>query len=103
LACRASGVARFASASTGASVVAPGYGGTLDVPAPFDRALHPALTALGADRGARQVIMNATDRIVVDFEGAAVDVDTPGDLAALTRASPPDLPELSSTVAPCAL
>jgi len=71
---------------TGAAVVACAYGGTLGVPALFDRSLFPELQALEGDRGAKSVIARHLDRTVqVPFPRGVIDVDTPADRARLLR------------------
>jgi molybdenum cofactor cytidylyltransferase len=60
------------------------------VPAILPRPLFPALRRLTGDRGARDLLNGAGGRIDVvgvDMPEAAVDIDTPGDLAKLSRRS----------------
>jgi len=58
----------------------------LGVPAIFPRRLFTELLALTGDRGARAVIERHREAVVaVDCEHAALDVDTPADVAALGR------------------
>lgn len=64
-------------------IVAAGFAGTAGVPAILPRGTWPALAALTGDQGARTVIAEAADRIVVPLPNAARDVDTPDDLAGL--------------------
>lgn len=67
-------------------IVAARYGGTTGAPAIFPSDLFPALAALEGDLGARTVLSSHVDRVVaVRMPTAAIDVDTPADLA--TRAS----------------
>ena len=65
------------------TIVATAYAGTVGVPALLPRATFARLATLGGDRGAR-VLFNDPDLVIVSvpFEGAAIDVDTPADLAA---------------------
>lgn len=75
-----------ALAAIDAPIVATGYRGIAGVPAAFAPELIPELLALRGDRGARAVIekhRHAT--VVVDFENAAIDIDTEGDVVALSR------------------
>jgi CTP:molybdopterin cytidylyltransferase MocA len=75
-----------ALASIDAPIVATGYRGIAGVPAVFAPELIPELLALRGDRGARTVIEAHRDAtVVIEFEDAAIDIDTEGDVAALTR------------------
>lgn len=66
----------------GARIVACEYAGTVGVPALFSRDLFDELLALRADAGAKQVIArHGADVVRVPFPGAALDLDTPEDLA----------------------
>jgi CTP:molybdopterin cytidylyltransferase MocA len=72
------------------AVVASRYRGRYGVPAILPRPLFPALRRLTGDRGARDLLNGAGGRIDVvgvDMPEAAVDIDTPGDLAKLSRRS----------------
>lgn len=70
-------------------IIATAYGGTAGVPAVFPRDSFAALCALEGDRGAKGLIESAGDSLVlVDFEGAAVDVDRPRDLARIRHRFP---------------
>lgn len=61
-------------------IVATGYSGIAGIPAVFAPELAEALLDLRGDRGARGVIeANAGQTLVVPFEDAAFDVDTPDD------------------------
>lgn len=61
-------------------VVASRYGGTFGAPAIFPRAVFPMLEALSGDRGAKSVIGQLADSILVDVPGAELDIDRPEDL-----------------------
>lgn len=64
--------------------VACAYGGGLGVPALFPSADFPALGRLRGDRGARDILRAAPERVVpVPFPDGAVDVDRPEDAARL--------------------
>jgi molybdenum cofactor cytidylyltransferase len=70
------------------AVVASHYRGRYGVPAILPRTVFPALRRLTGDRGARDLLNGAGGRIDivgVDMPEAAVDIDTPGDLAELRR------------------
>jgi molybdenum cofactor cytidylyltransferase len=65
-------------------IVAAHYAGTAGVPALFPREDFPALSALRGDAGARVLLQRGGDRIVrVALHSAAIDIDTPEDLAKL--------------------
>lgn len=64
-------------------IVAASYAGTIGAPAVFPSDLFPELAALEGDRGARTVLSSHPERVVaVHMPTAAIDVDTPLDLAA---------------------
>lgn len=64
----------------GVPIVAASYGGTVGVPAVFDRSLFGELCALHGDAGAKAVIeARRSDCRVVPIPAASTDVDTPGD------------------------
>lgn len=70
------------------SAVASRYAGTTGVPAIFPATDFPALVALDGDRGARALLAEkGDDLLLVDLPEAAADVDTPADLEALDGAS----------------
>ncbi len=70
----------------GADVVAARYNGTLGVPAIFKRSLFTALTALDPATGARSLLRDPGRQVIAfDLPEAAVDVDTPEDLAPFSR------------------
>ncbi len=61
-------------------VVASRFGATFGAPAIFPRAVFPMLAALRGDRGAKSVIEQLADSILVDVPGAELDIDRPEDL-----------------------
>ena len=68
------------------SMVASVYGQQVGVPAIFPRAFFSELAQLRGDQGARAIIeRNAYRLIRVPVPNAAIDLDTPEDLAALTE------------------
>jgi CTP:molybdopterin cytidylyltransferase MocA len=67
-------------------IVATRSRGIIGAPALFGSALFGDLETLTGDSGARRIIERAGDAVVaIDCEEAALDVDTPADLAAATR------------------
>lgn len=65
-------------------IVASRYGGSLGTPALFARGVWHELNALGADTGAKPVILRDPTRVaVVDFPQGAWDVDAQADAARL--------------------
>lgn len=71
------------------AIVASQYAGTLGPPIVFPKEDFEALRALAGDCGARSVVAGAANRVIpVKFEGAAVDIDRPEDLAALDANAP---------------
>jgi molybdenum cofactor cytidylyltransferase len=69
-----------------AQAVACAYAGAVGVPALFPRAWFPALAALHGDRGARGVLeARRAELREVPFPEGGVDLDTPEDLARLSR------------------
>jgi molybdenum cofactor cytidylyltransferase len=74
-----------------APIVAAEYNGTLGVPALFRRELFATLASLPPDAGARHVLRDSGfDVTPFPLPDAAMDIDTPDDLAAL-RAQPNSL------------
>jgi molybdenum cofactor cytidylyltransferase len=66
------------------TIVASSYAGTLGTPAIFPRAAFPQLEALRGDKGARSVILKPPCAMMdVNFEGGAIDIDSPADLTEL--------------------
>lgn len=71
--------------ATGSHVVASTYGGSLGVPALFDRSLFAELARLEGAGGAKQVIKrHASEAHFLPFPNGEVDVDTPDDFSRLT-------------------
>jgi len=69
----------------GALAVAPTYRGRRGNPVLLDRTLFPQLLALTGDAGARGVLQDLGERLVLiesPDDGVLFDVDTPGDLQA---------------------
>lgn len=72
----------------GAALVAPRYHGQRGHPVGFSSEFGPVLRALQGDRGARNLLARHADRLQcleVDDPGILRDVDTPADLAIITR------------------
>jgi molybdenum cofactor cytidylyltransferase len=68
------------------SIVASVYGQHVGVPAIFPRPFFSELMQLRGDQGARAILERNAYRLVrVPMPNAAVDLDTPEDLAALTE------------------
>ncbi len=66
------------------SIAAARYAGRNGVPAIFTRHHFPTLAALTGDSGARELLNGNSERIeTVDAPELAVDLDTPGDYAAI--------------------
>lgn len=73
-----------AFADAPAAIAACAFSDALGPPAVFGAAHFEALASLGGDRGARALLESHRDGVrVVPFEGAARDIDTPEDYAAL--------------------
>lgn len=65
-------------------IVATAFAGTTGPPVLFPRGAFTALGRLSGDRGAKRVLEDpAFDVRTVPFEDAAIDIDTPADLAGL--------------------
>lgn len=64
-------------------VAAASFAGGLGPPAVLPRSLWPACATLHGDRGARDIITAALDRVEVPMASAALDVDTQADLTRL--------------------
>ena len=65
-------------------IVATAFSGTLGPPVLFPRGAFAALSGLSGDEGARSVLRDPQfDVRTIPFEDAAVDIDTPSDLAQL--------------------
>ena len=72
-------------AAAGRGVAAAAYDGRLGVPAVFPRRLWPALLRLQGDRGAR-ALLEQGPATAVPIAAAAIDLDTPAELAAMRAA-----------------
>lgn len=71
---------------TNKPIVASHYSGTLGIPALFACAIFPELENLPDASGAKPVIAADPSRVAaIDFPEGAIDIDTPGDLAALPK------------------
>jgi len=73
------------------NVINPDYGGRRGNPVLIDRTLFPQLLALTGDAGARGVLQDLGERLVLiesPNDGVLFDVDEPGDLSTLTTAHP---------------
>jgi CTP:molybdopterin cytidylyltransferase MocA len=66
----------------GAPIVASRYTNILGAPAIFDRSKWPLLAQLTGDQGAGKLLY-AESVVAIDWDGGAVDVDTPADAEAL--------------------
>lgn len=74
----------IAAFHSGARIVASGYDGLAGVPAVFGREHAPALMGLTGDAGAGAWLRGRLpDVTIVPLDGAALDLDTPEDLARL--------------------
>ncbi len=67
-------------------IAAAGFNERLGPPVIIPRAFWPQLAALRGDQGARSLLEWHTERATVDMPHAALDVDTPEDLARLEAA-----------------
>jgi molybdenum cofactor cytidylyltransferase len=65
------------------------YAGASGVPAIFPASTWPALRAIEGDRGAKGLLAGLPDVSAVAMPHAALDVDTPADLATCPGAAPP--------------
>lgn len=73
-------------------IIACTYGGTLGVPALFDRSFFPSLLALPDEQGAKHLFSAHADEIArVEFPQGTLDIDTPADLRAITLSGPPEI------------
>ena len=72
-----------------AAIVAARYDGRLGVPALFRREIFPLLASLPAASGARQLLRHSGLRVEpFPLPEAAIDIDTPADLAAVSGMRP---------------
>jgi molybdenum cofactor cytidylyltransferase len=73
-------------AASDRSIVAARYAGRHGAPALFLREHFPTLTALTGEEGARELLNGDPSRVAsVDLPLLALDLDTPADVAALSR------------------
>ena len=73
---------------TESDIVATSYADTTGVPALFARSCFDSLTELEGDRGARALLDDTRfSSQTIDFEDAAVDIDTAEDLARISRSA----------------
>ncbi len=72
------------AAQDGAIPVACAYGDSLGIPAIFPVRLFPALLALEGDQGAKPILLRE-NTVSLPFPDGTRDLDTPEDLARLTR------------------
>ncbi|SHI89136.1 molybdenum cofactor cytidylyltransferase [Hymenobacter daecheongensis DSM 21074] len=80
---------RDTHAATGRPIVATEYAGTRGVPVLFGAVVLPLLRALADEAGAAQLLRQHPRLVAaVPFAGAAVDVDTPAQYAALLATEP---------------
>jgi CTP:molybdopterin cytidylyltransferase MocA len=77
-------------------IAASRYAGALGVPAIFPREHFASLLALTGDRGARMLVRSDA-RAFVDWQGGALDVDTPRQLS---RATAPKRPRIRRGASP---
>ena len=79
-----------ASSHGGATIAAAAYAETIGVPAVFGRAHFDALCSFPAEAGAAGLLRQADARVHrVAMPEAAVDIDTPNDLAQLYQGATP--------------
>jgi molybdenum cofactor cytidylyltransferase len=68
------------------SIVASAYGGTLGIPALFDKSLFPQLLDLQGDMGAKKLIQGFPERVSsVNFPKGEIDIDTVSEYEKLTE------------------
>jgi molybdenum cofactor cytidylyltransferase len=67
-------------------IVASAYGGTLGIPALFEKSLFPQLLDLQGDTGAKHLIMEHPEKVAaVNFPEGNIDVDTEGEYEQLIK------------------
>lgn len=71
---------RAAFIDMGADVIAAKYNDVAGVPALFSTRLFPALSALDGKKGAREIIRDSPDAVMIPLPEAAIDIDTVSDL-----------------------
>ena len=68
-------------------IVATAFAGTSGPPVLFGSGCFPELVSLRGDNGGRRLLSDPRYNVkLVEFEAAAIDVDTPGDLESLRGA-----------------
>jgi molybdenum cofactor cytidylyltransferase len=66
-------------------IVASRYSGIAGIPAIFPASQFASLVALQGDQGARHLLRESKSPVMmIDLEGGELDIDSPGDLAAIT-------------------
>jgi len=66
-------------------IIACSYAGTVGVPALFSRHNFEYLTALKGEKGAKKILQQfSADVATIDFNGGAIDIDTPADFEKLS-------------------
>lgn len=71
-------------ASVGCGIVACTYGGTVGVPALFDKVYFDKLVSLEGESGAKKILHQFADDVAsINFPGGAIDIDTPEDFERL--------------------
>ncbi len=71
---------------TGKNIIACRYAGTIGVPVLFTRAFFPHLMKLRDDEGAKKIVSQNSDEVMlVDFEYGKHDIDTPDDIFLLKK------------------
>jgi molybdenum cofactor cytidylyltransferase len=72
--------------NTRKSIIASAYGGTLGIPALFDKSMFSQLLDLQGDTGAKKLIQQNADEVaVVNFPEGNIDVDTMGEYEELIK------------------
>jgi molybdenum cofactor cytidylyltransferase len=66
------------------TIVACRYGGSVGIPALFPALYFEKMRALTGDKGAKSIILECQDSSFIDFDQAAVDIDTTNDLSSAT-------------------
>lgn len=71
---------------SGKGIVACRYSGTMGIPVLFDHRYFQALLGLAGDEGAKKILLSHGDDLaLVPFAEGAVDIDTEGDYARLSK------------------
>jgi molybdenum cofactor cytidylyltransferase len=69
------------------SCVVTAFADTFGPPAVFARSMFPDLLSIPGDQGARAILREMADLPSIRFDAAAIDIDDPEDLQALTSGS----------------